>query len=90
MKLIDTHAHLYMEQFDDMPKIIQRCKDKGVERVYLPNVDTKSIDVLDQLAASDPSMFYPMMGLHPCSVTADYLDDLAKLRIVLRQMITQE
>lgn len=80
MKLIDTHAHLYMDQFEDMVDIIERCRNEGVERVYLPNVDVKSIQGLDALAASDPAMFYPMMGLHPCSVTKDYLSDLSIIK----------
>lgn len=69
MILTDTHSHLYAEQFqEDMETVIERCKEEKVERVFLPNIDIESIEAMKSLWQSDRKMFFPMMGLHPCSV----------------------
>ena len=79
--LIDTHAHLYSPKFDaDRDAMIVRAKKAGVERVYLPNVDSASIDGMLALEAAYPDFCVPMMGLHPCSVGADYERELAVVR----------
>lgn len=83
MTLIDTHAHLYHEQFDDIQEVVIRAKKEGVQRVYLPNVDSQSIDALDQLSNTNPEFFYPMMGLHPCSVKDDYIKELTIVKKAL-------
>lgn len=80
--MIDTHAHIYLPQFDeDISEVIARHKEAGVDKVYLPNIDVDSIDLIKELVARDPSTYFPMMGLHPCSVKEDYkvqLDVLEK------------
>lgn len=71
--LIDTHAHLYATQFDeDLDEVIARAREAGVEKILLPNIDETSIDGMHGLCAQYPKLFYPMMGLHPCSVKDDY------------------
>lgn len=71
--LVDTHAHLYAEQFDeDRAAMIQRALDKGVQKIFLPNIDEESIEGMLELEASYPEHCFAMMGLHPCSVNADY------------------
>lgn len=78
--LIDTHAHLYLDVFDDdIDTVIQRARDQGVEQVLLPNIDMSSLEALHQLTARDPAYFKPMVGLHPCSVQADYQSQLEAL-----------
>ncbi|MEM6725502.1 MAG: TatD family hydrolase [Bacteroidota bacterium] len=75
--LIDTHAHLYLKQFDeDLTEVINRAKAAGVQKVYLPNIDQASIESMLRLEKSHPDFFFPMMGLHPCSVKADYKEEL--------------
>lgn len=77
MKIIDTHAHLYVEQFnDDIEAVIERAKNVGVCKILLPNIDTNSIESLINLAESDKNFFYPMMGMHPCSINENYNNDL--------------
>jgi len=72
MSLIDTHAHLYAEQFDeDRDAMLKRAFAAGVTRVYLPNVDSQSIEGMLALEAQYPDKVFAMMGLHPCSVKAD-------------------
>jgi TatD DNase family protein len=80
MGLIDTHAHLYVEQFnDDIKEVILRAKSSGIEKILLPNIDVDSIDALLKLWQSDKDFFVPMMGIHPSSINKDYLSDLEKV-----------
>ena len=77
MKLIDTHTHLYLEQFDaDRDIVVQRALDQGVDKMLLPNIDKDSIDALWELCNKYPDNFYPMAGLHPTSVKEDYREQL--------------
>ncbi len=78
MTIIDTHTHLYAEQFDaDRTEMIERAIASGVERFYLPNIDSASIDGMLKLEEQYPNRCFPMMGLHPCSVKANYKEELA-------------
>ena len=77
MILTDTHAHLYSEQFqEDIDAIISRCIGKKISRIFLPNIDTKSIEPMLALCKKYPKNIFPMMGLHPCSVKENYLSEL--------------
>jgi len=74
---IDTHTHLYVEQFDeDRDSVVQECLDAGITKLLLPNIDSSSIESLHQLASSYPDICLPMMGLHPCSVTESFQEEL--------------
>ncbi len=78
---IDTHTHLYSEQFnDDRTEMIQRAISAGVERMYLPNIDLSSIDGMHALEQQFPNNCFAMMGLHPCSVDAKWEETLAVLK----------
>src|SRR6185437_1156073 len=71
--LIDTHCHLFAEQFDtDREEALANAIEAGVELILLPNIDTETIPALKLLATQHPQKCLPMMGLHPCSVLADY------------------
>lgn len=86
MTLIDTHAHLYAEEFTvDLPQAIERAKQLGVEKVLLPNIDTDSIPNLKRVVAQYPSFFIPMMGLHPTSVSTDWKNQLNTIYQELNQ-----
>jgi TatD DNase family protein len=77
MILTDTHAHLYSEQFhEDVDAMISRCFEKNISRVFLPNIDTESIEPMRTLCKKYPENLFPMMGLHPCSVKENYLSEL--------------
>ncbi len=76
--LTDTHTHLYLEQFDvDRDAMMQRAIAAGVERMYLPNVDSRTIAPMLALEAAYPDYCFAMMGLHPCSVQENYREELA-------------
>ncbi|WEK69783.1 MAG: TatD family hydrolase [Candidatus Chryseobacterium colombiense] len=67
--MIDTHTHLYAEEFDeDRKETIQRAIDKGITEFYLPAIDSESHEKMLQLEAEYPSHIFSMMGLHPCYV----------------------
>lgn len=67
--MIDTHTHLYAEEFDaDRKEMIQRALDKGVTSFYLPAIDTETHESMLRLEAQYPNIMHAMMGLHPCSV----------------------
>lgn len=79
LRLIDTHAHLYSRKFDaDRHEMVQRALAAGVERMYLPNIDSESIEGMLALEAAFPDNCFAMMGLHPGSVQPDtYEQELA-------------
>lgn len=67
--MIDTHTHLYSEQFDnDRAEAIQRAIDKGVEQFFLPAIDSETHRKMIDLETQYPDKIHAMMGLHPCSV----------------------
>ncbi len=77
MQLIDTHAHLYLEQFDhDRTLAVKRALESGVTHMLLPNVDEATISSMMQLHSSFPGNCIPMMAIHPTSVTKDYARQL--------------
>lgn len=68
--MIDTHAHLYSKKYqDDRREMILRAQEAGVQRVYLPAIDSESHQAMLDLEAEWPGYCFAMMGLHPCSVT---------------------
>ena len=81
MTIIDTHAHLYSEEFEsDVEDVVSRAKSIGVETVLLPNIDELSIPALKKTVKKYPSFFIPMMGLHPTSVSEDWEKQLEIIR----------
>jgi TatD DNase family protein len=81
MELIDTHAHLYSDEFDgDRAEILDRAVASGIRAVFLPNVDSASIGPMLALEAAYPGVCFAMMGLHPCSVGENYREELAIVR----------
>jgi TatD DNase family protein len=80
MEFIDTHAHLYVDQFNgDLEAMLARAKDDKISKVVLPNIDWASSQALIDLYLSDTDFFVPMMGLHPCSVNEDYKSELDQI-----------
>ena len=81
---IDTHAHLYHKQFDnDRAEMVQRALDAGVRKLFLPNIDLTSVEVMHAICDQFPEACFPMMGLHPCSVGEDPSRDLAEVERLL-------
>lgn len=73
MELFDTHSHLYLEEFDsDRPQALERAVLNGVKKIMLPNVDESTWDKLLDTCKLQPSLCLPAVGIHPCSVNADF------------------
>jgi len=76
--LIDTHTHLYSEAFEEDRKVmIQRAVDQGVQRFFIPAIDSGYTESMYELERQFPETIHLMMGLHPCSVKANYKEELA-------------
>ncbi|MEP6724324.1 MAG: TatD family hydrolase [Bacteroidota bacterium] len=75
--MIDTHCHLYLDDFnDDRPAIIERANAEDIGRFYLPAIDSNIIDSMLQMEKDYPEQCFAMMGLHPCSVKENYEEEL--------------
>lgn len=88
MILTDTHTHLYLEELKaDRPALMQRALDQKIERLFLPNIDSRSVDSVWSLVSEYPDRCFAMMGLHPCSVKADYEAELSRIEQELEKPI---
>ena len=84
MKIIDTHNHIYLEEFDpDQDRLIFEAKESGIDTLLLPNVDLDTVNRMHDLCDRCPDFAYPMMGLHPTSVNSDYVSVLGQIESYL-------
>ena len=84
MYLVDTHTHVYFEEFDtDLADTIRRSLEAGVVALCLPGTDIASLPRLQTVCNCYPNRCFPMIGLHPTNVDTDYSNDLAVLRAEL-------
>ena len=78
MNFIDTHSHLYLEQFnDDIDAVIKRAIDLKVNKIVMPNIDSTTIEPLHGLCDRYPELCIPLMGLHPTLVNENYKEELS-------------
>jgi TatD DNase family protein len=81
MRIIDTHAHLYSEEFkDDIDLVMERAEKAGVSTVYLPAIDSSETESMLALEEKFPGRCIAMMGLHPCYVKENVADELAHVK----------
>ena len=84
MRLIDTHSHLFLEEFsEDLPQVIERARSAGITHIFMPNIDSTTIDSMLSVCNTYNDYCFPMIGLHPTSVNADYEKEL---EIVAREI----
>jgi len=77
MRLIDTHSHLFLEEFaDDLEQVMDRAKSVGIERIYMPNIDSTTLESLLSVCGKYKGYCFPMVGLHPTSVNEGYRKEL--------------
>ena len=77
MFYIDSHTHLFSSQFDnDRHQVVQKAIEQGVEKMLLPNINSKTLEAMHQLCQDFPQHCFPMIGLHPCDVKNDYEEEL--------------
>ena len=89
MKIVDTHTHLDGEEFDeDRSEVMMRAKEAGVGMVFLPAIDVKTSEAVLKLSQAYPGYAYPMVGLHPEEVKADWKEQLKKIEAILDEHLT--
>lgn len=84
--MIDTHIHLDVEDYsDDLSTVIERAKAVGVDQIFIPAVDERSADAAVAISRQYPDTVYPMLGLHPEEVKADFEQVLHAMKQRLEQ-----
>lgn len=82
--LIDTHSHLFLEEFaEDLEAVIERAQIAGVSHIFMPNIDSTTIESLLGVCSRYENYCFPMIGLHPTSVNENYHSELD---VVLREL----
>lgn len=77
MILIDSHAHIYLKEFDDdRDQMMGRAREAGVQQILMPAIDSSTHNMMLGVEKSNPDLCRSMMGLHPCSVGENYLKEL--------------
>ena len=85
---IDTHCHLDGEEFaQDRDAVVQRARETGCKAIFLPAIDVKSCHTVLDVCAQYPGYCYPMLGLHPEEVRADWREQLAEIRKVIDTLL---
>ena len=75
--MTDSHAHIYSDKFkQDVDKILEKAFEENVNKIYMPNIDHKSIDGMLELEEKYKGKCFSMMGLHPCSVDKNFEKEL--------------
>ena len=86
--MIDTHCHLDGEEFrDDLEAVIARAREAGIEAIGVPGIDLKSCESVTALCSRYPGYCYPMLGLHPEEVRADWREVLMAIAPAVRGAI---
>jgi len=86
MQIIDTHTHLYLNQFnDDVDLVIERAKNAGIDKFIFPAIDSSHFKDMHELRNRYPENIYLMSGLHPVSVKDNYMEEL---NLVLKSLDT--
>jgi TatD DNase family protein len=77
IELIDSHAHIYLSNFeDDLSQVFDRARQAGIVKVFMPNIDSNSIERMLILERDYGDLCVPMMGIHPCYVHNNYKSEL--------------
>lgn len=81
MKIVDSHSHLFLEEFEeDLPQVIERAQASGISHIFMPNIDSTTVEALLQTCQRYKGYCFPMMGLHPTSVNTSYENELNVVR----------
>ena len=84
VRFVDTHTHIDGEEFQaDREATIQRAREAGCQALFVPAIDLSSSARILTLCQQDPSYLYPMVGLHPEEVKADWREQLSAIKTLL-------
>ncbi|MFA5574824.1 MAG: TatD family hydrolase [Brumimicrobium sp.] len=79
--MIDTHTHLYVEQFDDdRSDMIERAIKNGVSKFLLPNINVDTISEMEKMTVNFPNACYAMMGLHPSEIKENWEEQIEQIK----------
>ena len=88
MQFVDTHCHLDGEEFrDDLEAVVTRAREAGVAAIGVPGINLDSIASIKALCSRYPGYCYPMIGLHPEDVKADWKEILAAIAPALQEAL---
>ena len=88
MLFVDTHCHLDGEEFaEDLEAVVARAREAGVAAICVPGINLQSIETVLNLCSKYPGYCYPMLGLHPEDVKADWREVLAAIKPSLQDVI---
>ncbi len=84
--MIDTHSHIYSEEFDtDRAEVIRRAQEVGVRHIILPNCDSVTLPQMLSLETAYPGYCHAAIGLHPTSIKENYKEELAIIKSELER-----
>ena len=84
--MIDTHSHIFSEEFkEDLPEVIARAKEIGVEKIFMPNIDDTSVEDMLHVCQAYPGYCFPMIGFHPTSVEGP--DAIYKVKEMKKRLV---
>ena len=87
--IIDTHCHIDGEEFaEDREAVMQRAREAGVGKVFVPAIDLTTSERILQLCQQYPDYLYPMVGLHPEEVRADWREQLSAIKSILNSQLS--
>jgi len=85
MILTDTHTHIYYETNEvKLAEQLERCAANGITRLFLPNVNSDTVNLVLKLSKAHPNQCFPMLGLHPCDVKENFEEELNSINIALQ------
>ena len=89
LNITDTHCHIDGEEFaDDREAVIQRAREAGVGKVFVPAIDLTTSQRILSLCQQYPDYLYPMVGLHPEEVRADWREQLSAIKTILNSQFS--
>ena len=84
--MIDTHSHIFSEEFkEDLPEVVARAKEIGVEKIFMPNIDDTSLEDMLDVCRAYPGYCFPMIGFHPTSVEGP--DAIYKVKEMKKRLV---
>ena len=77
---IDSHAHIYLDQFSDsLSSIIKKSHNNRVKKILMPNINIDTVKPMLQISRKYEDICYPMLGLHPCYLTVNYESEINQI-----------
>lgn len=74
---IDTHSHIYTEEFnDDREEVVRRAIEADVKYIILPDIDHNTQEAMFSLVSTHPNIMFPLLGVHPTSVNSSYKEEM--------------